>query len=135
MAPDTIVAAVAANTVWNMMNTSIGMLSPRSNVSGLRKPLPPMNPAMSLPNMIPKPTAKKAIEPIEKSIRFFMMIFFALVKPASTMAKPACMKKTRKAASSTHTVSRFACNWATAASSCAKTAVGIIKITIIINNK
>jgi hypothetical protein len=39
--------------------------------------------------------------PMEKSIRFFIMIliaFFARVKPASTMANPACMKNTRAAA-------------------------------------
>ena len=49
---------------------------------------------------------KNAIEPTEKSIRFFMIIFpafFALVKPVSTMAKPACIKNTRNAATSVHT--------------------------------
>ena len=38
--------------------------------------------------------------PMQKSIRFFMMMlpaFFALVKPVSTMAKPACIQKTKAA--------------------------------------
>ena len=49
------------------------------------------------------------MEPTEKSIRFFIMMltaFLARVKPASTIAKPACMKKTKKAAISIQTVSR-----------------------------
>jgi hypothetical protein len=53
------------------------------------------------PNMMAKPMAKNPIDPIEKSIRFFMtmlQVFFARVKPDSTSAKPACMRKTRKAA-------------------------------------
>ena len=51
------------------------------------------------------PTAQKPIVPIEKSIRFFMMMltaFFARVNPVSTIAKPACMKKTRNAARQVH---------------------------------
>ena len=58
--------------------------------------------------MMPYPIAQYAIEPTEKSIRFFMIMFtafLALVKPASTIANPACMKKTRKAAIRVHTVS------------------------------
>ena len=38
--------------------------------------------------------------PIEKSIRFFMMMFpafFARVNPVSTIAKPHCMKNTSAA--------------------------------------
>ena len=49
--------------------------------------------------------------PTAKSIRFFMMIFpafFARVKPVSTMANPACMKKTSTAPSSTQMVSSAA---------------------------
>lgn len=37
---------------------------------------------------------------MQKSIRFFIMMlpaFFALVKPASTIAKPACIKNTNAA--------------------------------------
>ena len=39
---------------------------------------------------------------------FFMMMlpaFLARVKPASTMAKPACIKNTKAVANNTHTVS------------------------------
>ena len=42
-----------------------------------------------------------------KSTKFFIRIlavFFTLVKPASTSAKPGCMKNTSMAASSIHTV-------------------------------
>ena len=49
---------------------------------------------------------KNATVPIEKSIRFFMMmlmVFLARVKPVSTMAKPACMKNTNAAATRVHT--------------------------------
>ena len=38
--------------------------------------------------------------PMQKSIRFFMMMlpaFFALVKPVSTMAKLTCIQKTKAA--------------------------------------
>jgi hypothetical protein len=44
--------------------------------------------------------------PTEKSMTFFMMMFpafFALVKPASTRANPACMNITRTAASTIQT--------------------------------
>ena len=44
---------------------------------------------------------------MQKSIRFFMRmlpVFFARVKPASHMAKPACMKNTSAAPSSTQIV-------------------------------
>ena len=43
---------------------------------------------------------------MQKSIRFFIMIFpafFALVNPVSTIAKPACIQKTRAAPIKNHT--------------------------------
>ena len=43
---------------------------------------------------------------MQKSIRFFIMIlpvFFALVKPASTIAKPACIQNTSAAPIKNHT--------------------------------
>ena len=46
------------------------------------------------------PTAKKARAPTQKSIRFFIMMLATLlarVSPASTKAKPACMKMTSTA--------------------------------------
>ena len=45
---------------------------------------------------------------MQKSIRFFIMMFeafLARVRPDSTIAKPACMKKTSTAVSTTHKVS------------------------------
>ena len=52
------------------------------------------------PNMSPNPMAQKPRDPTAKSMRFFIMMlmaFLALVNPVSTMANPACMKKTRAA--------------------------------------
>ncbi len=43
---------------------------------------------------------------MQKSIRFFMImfpVFFALVKPASTIAKPACIQNTNAAPIKNHT--------------------------------
>ena len=57
--------------------------------------------------MSPKPTSQKAGVPMQKSMRFFMRmlpVFFARVKPASHMEKPACMKKTSAAPNSTQMV-------------------------------
>ncbi len=51
--------------------------------------------------MSPKPTTKYAIDPTAMSMRFFIMrlvLFFARQKPPSTMANPACMRKTMEAA-------------------------------------
>ena len=48
--------------------------------------------------------------PIQNTIMFIIMVwatFFARVKPVSTSAKPACIKKTRKAASITHRTLRL----------------------------
>jgi hypothetical protein len=63
---------------------------------------------LPLPNMMPNPTSQNAIDPMQKSIRFFIMmfdVFFARVKPPSTIAKPACMKKTSMAVTSVQIVS------------------------------
>ena len=60
-----------------------------------------------VPNMIPNPIIQKVGVPIQKSIRFFIMIFpafLARVKPVSTIAKPACIKKTSAAPISTQIV-------------------------------
>ncbi len=106
MAPETMVAAVAQKTTWNMKN-AYTQGSPSLAKSERKKPVEP-TPSLVLaaPNMIANPTAKKATDPTEKSIRFFMMMlqaFFARVNPASTRANPACMKKTRNAAIRVHT--------------------------------
>ena len=59
------------------------------------------------PNMMPKPKSQKQGVPIQKSIKFFIRmlpVFLARVKPASHMEKPACMKNTSAAPSSTQIV-------------------------------
>ena len=59
------------------------------------------------PNIKPKPKSQNSGVPIQKSIRFFMIMlpaFFARVKPVSTIAKPACIKNTSAAPNSTHIV-------------------------------
>tara|TARA_B100000315_G_scaffold185287_1_gene174383 strand:+ start:416 stop:694 length:279 start_codon:yes stop_codon:yes gene_type:complete len=46
---------------------------------------------------------------MQKSKKFFvkiLQVFLALIKPASTMPNPACIKNTKNAAISTQTVSR-----------------------------
>ena len=63
--------------------------------------------AVPVPNITPKPTSQKQGVPMQKSIRFFIRmlpVFFARVKPASHMEKPACMKNTSAVPSSTHMV-------------------------------
>lgn len=59
-----------------------------------------MMPAMSSPSRRLKPIRMKTTVPIQKSIRFFIRIlpaFFALVKPVSTIANPACIQNTSAA--------------------------------------
>ena len=61
---------------------------------------PTSPPSASSPSNNPKPRKINTIVPIQKSIRFFMMMlpaFFALVNPVSTMANPACIKNTNAA--------------------------------------
>ena len=56
---------------------------------------------------MPNPTNQYSGVPIEKSIRFFMImlpLFLERVKPASTAAKPACIKNTSAAPISVHMV-------------------------------
>ena len=58
--------------------------------------------------MMEKPKIQYRTEPAEKSMKFFikmLAVFFVLVKPASTKAKPGCMKNTSMAAIKTQTVS------------------------------
>ncbi|MPM67062.1 hypothetical protein SDC9_113978 [bioreactor metagenome] len=98
-------AAVAANTFWNMKCTVPGMVesSPSINNAGV-----PMMPAISSPNMMLYPIRKNPNDPSTKSIRFFMMMFAAFlarVNPVSTIANPACMKNTNTVPSKVHNVS------------------------------
>ena len=60
-----------------------------------------------LPNIIPNPIIQYTGVPIQKSIRFFIMMlpaFLALVRPDSRIANPACIKNTNAAPTSTQIV-------------------------------
>ena len=59
-----------------------------------------MIPTISSPRKSPNPIKMKTTVPIQKSIRFFIMmfpVFLALVKPASHIANPACIQNTNAA--------------------------------------
>ena len=109
IAPDTMVAAVAQNTVWKIRNPSMGspLSMTLSIMSRLKKCGVPTKPPT--PNINPKPMNQKRMEPNIKSIRFFistLAVFLVRINPASTKANPGCMKNTSMAASSIHTVFR-----------------------------
>ena len=58
------------------------------------------------PSIRDAPQMNHITVPIQKSIRFFMMMFpafLALVKPASHMANPACIQNTNAAPIRNHT--------------------------------
>ena len=105
IAPETIVAAVAQNTVWKMNVHSAGtLLSLPMNP----KPSHPTK-ALPAPYMIEKPRIQKSTEPNMKSTKFFIRMFAVFldwVRPASTRANPGCIQNTSMAPSSTHNVSR-----------------------------
>ncbi len=66
----------------------------------------PINPIKSSPSKRENPIRINITVPIQKSIRFFIIMlpeFFALVKPASTMAKPACIQNTSAVPIKNHT--------------------------------
>ncbi|GFI51505.1 hypothetical protein IMSAGC020_02719 [Lachnospiraceae bacterium] len=91
-----MVAVVAQNT---RLNTK---LEKSNSAYAVNKSNPgfPINPNKSSPISKPKPISINTTVPIQKSIKFFIMIFpvfFALVKPASTIAKPACIQNTNAA--------------------------------------
>ena len=103
MAPETMVAVVAQKT---RLNTKLEK-SKLSYAVNRSKPGLPMNPSRSSPISRLKPMRIKTTVPMQKSIRFFMMIlpvFLARVKPASTMANPACIQKTNAAPIRYHTL-------------------------------
>ena len=55
--------------------------------------------------MSPYPRRINITVPMQKSIRFFIRMFpafFALAKPVSTIAKPACIQKTSAAPARNH---------------------------------
>ena len=103
MAPDTMVAVVAQNT---RLNTKLEKSNPSYAVKR-SNPGFPINPTRSSPIKSPKPIRMNTTVPIQKSIRFFIMmfpVFFALVKPASTIANPACIQNTSAAPIKNHTL-------------------------------
>ena len=111
MEPDTIVAAVAQNTVWKIIKTPMGrplnIPSASARDEGEKNPFMPMIPFQSVPCMTANPNMKKNKLPRTKSIIFFMRmfpVFFALVNPASHMANPACIKYTRNTPSIVHII-------------------------------
>ena len=72
----------------------------------ISKPGLPIKPTKSSPISKLKPMRMKVTVPIQKSIRFFIImlpVFLALVKPASTIAKPACIQNTNAAPIRNHT--------------------------------
>ena len=132
-----MVADVAANIVWKNMNVQSQSAAPWSEL--ISHPSVPMTPQAVLPNMNAAPVRKNAMDPRPKSNMFFIMMlaaFFARVMPVSTIAKPACMAKTRMPPIIVHTMFRLI--WTCAAdapfSSAASmpTALNIIKINILI---
>ena len=104
IAPETIVAAVAANANWK--------IQPDQSSKAQRKKWPSpkklFDDSPFTPYATAQPMAQKASAPMETSMMFFIRmfaVFFARTNPASSMAKPACMKNTRNAAISSHAVS------------------------------
>ena len=70
-----MVAAVAQNTAWNIQNAICHNPSPAPGSPADRKnPLFPNRPDWLAPNIIPKPIAQYPIDPILKSIKFFIKI-------------------------------------------------------------
>ena len=97
-----MVAVVAQNTKLNTKDDQLKF----SYVVKISKPGFPINPSKSSPSNKLNPIRINVTVPIQKSIRFFIMIFpafFALVNPVSTIAKPACIQKTRAAPIKNHT--------------------------------
>lgn len=108
-APETMVAAVAQNMIWNSTKASSrgssGSWPARPN-----RPVP-IQPATLGPNIRPKPTAQNRSAATAKSDRFFaatLIEFLVRVSPDSRHRKPACITKTSPAHSSTHSRSTMA---------------------------
>jgi hypothetical protein len=105
------VAAVAAKTIWKNQNKAVSVepASPeRKKPDVPKKSLPDSTPGTrpEPPNMRANPNAQYASPHMQKSMRFFMNTdpaFRARVEPASSKAKPACIKKTRIPAIMTQT--------------------------------
>ena len=124
-APETIVAAVAANAHWKKKvaaseTPSVSVSPPSAG----KNESPPMKPPCEPPKAKPKPTAHQTTPPSEASSTFFirmLVVFLTRTKPASSMPKPACMKNTRMPAITYQIVSTARIRSATASASCAAT--------------
>ena len=103
IAPETIVAAVAQNTRLNTNELArpFSLFTKASQSANMpRLGSPQKWPMASSLTRSPNPRNINTTVPMQKSMRFFIMMlpaFLALVKPVSTIAKPACMKKTNAA--------------------------------------
>eukprot|EP00975_Prorocentrum_lima_P030329 6358561-Prorocentrum_lima.AAC.1 len=91
IAPDTMVAAVAQNTVWKIRNPSMGspLSMTLSIMSRLKKCGVPTKPPT--PNINPKPMNQKRMEPNIKSIRFFistLAVFLVRINPCLLYTSP-----------------------------------------------
>src|SRR5262249_60633404 len=105
---DVIVEHVSANANWNTQNASSGTpVVPYVSARPLRKnPCLPMNPFPSS-NMKAKPHAQNVTPQIHVSTMPSTRMLIdsrERAKPASSMTKPTCIAKTRKAAISVHDV-------------------------------
>ncbi len=104
-----MVAAAAQKTNWKKKKARVGMVRPGYTSGRLRMAnhSVPKN-ALPEPNIRPKPTKIKPRVLIVVSMKFSAMMLTTCLErtnPASRKPKPACMKNTRNAATSTHTVS------------------------------
>ena len=105
-APETMVAAVPQNMTWKTKKPICqGVRSERKK----KAPLVPTGKLPDRPKENMKPTAPKATIDMAMSRKFFcatLMEFFERTMPASSSRKPACIKRTRPAATSIQTKSR-----------------------------
>jgi len=107
IAPETMVAAVIANTAPNSQLIQAGELAsgaPRwPNAAPMSTATPPV---VACPTTVATaaPTRKNTSTPSDQSIMFFittLAVFFALTWPASSSANPGCMKKIMNETTST----------------------------------
>ena len=123
-APDTIVAAVPANTSWKKnfahSGTLVQLIAPYcpwywSPMAGLLSAPPtiqapefPIQPPLSAPNIRSQPMSQKPMTVAANTTKFFERMltqFLARAKPDSTQPKPRFMKNTSIPQTSTQTVS------------------------------
>src|SRR5258708_4686602 len=108
MAPDVIVEAVSANANWKTQKANVGMPVERQ-VEGRPIKKKPCVPIIGVPgsNMKAKPQAQNRTPQMQVSAIPSTRILTdsrERAKPASSITKPTCIQKTRKAATSVQTV-------------------------------